>query len=194
MTRQPAIAMLELDSVAVGTRAADAMVKRAPIDLFRFGTVETGKFLILVGGSVAAVEEAYFEGVRYADSVLIDEILLPDVHDQVFDSVTGNVRRGSDGDALGVIETSTMASNVRAADRAIKAADVNIVEIRLGDGIGGRGLMHVTGKVEDVEVAIEAGTGSVASPVIVAQSVVIPMQDGEVRDRLAVGTRFFGDG
>ncbi len=192
MTRQPAIAMLELESVAVGTRAADAMVKRAPIELFRFGTVETGRFLILVGGTVAAVEEAHVEGVRLSDGALVDEILLPDVHDQVFDSVTAGVRRGSDGDALGVIETSTMASNVRAADRAVKAADVDVVEIRLGDGLGGRGLVHVTGRVEDVEAAVVAGVGSVTGAAMVTRSVVIPMQDGEVRGVLGRSTRFFG--
>ncbi len=192
MTRQPAIAMLELDSVAVGTRAADAMVKRAPIELFRFGTVETGRFLILVGGTVASVEEAYFEGIRYSDGALVDELLLPEVHDQVFDSVTDGVRRASDGDALGVIETRTMASNVRAADASVKAADVEIVEIRLGDGIGGRGLLHVTGKVADIEAAIDAGVGAVADGVVVTRSVVIALQDAGVRERLGRGTRFFG--
>ena len=49
MNTLPAIAMLELDSIAVGTRVADAMIKRAPVREIRVGTVQPGKFLVLVG-------------------------------------------------------------------------------------------------------------------------------------------------
>ena len=69
---QPAITVLELDSVAIGTQVADAMVKRAPIKLIRSGTVQPGKYLILVGGSVAAVEESHVEGLRVQLRVLRD--------------------------------------------------------------------------------------------------------------------------
>ena len=76
------------------------MVKRAPIDVLRVGTVQPGKYLILVGGSVAAVEEAHMEGLRLGDEALLDEIILPDVHEQVYESIDGK-RRPNDGDALG---------------------------------------------------------------------------------------------
>ena len=190
MNRQPAIALLELNSVAVGTQVADAMVKRAPIELFRVGTVQPGKYLILVGGSVAAVEEAHVEGLRLAGEALTDEIILPGVHDQVYESVAGR-RRANDGDALGVMETSAIPANVRAADKAVKAANVVIVEIRLGDGLGGKAITHVTGKVEDVQAAVQAGIASVTKPEIVTRSVIIPAQHAELRDRAGRSTVFF---
>ncbi len=169
---------------------ADAMVKRAPIELFRVGTVQPGKYLILVGGSVAAVEEAHLEGLRLAGESLTDEIILPDVHQQVFESVTGG-RQPNDGDALGIIETSAIPTIVRAADRAIKSANVAIVEIRLGDGLGGKGITHLTGRVEDVQAAVQAAVASVTRPEIVTRRVVIPAQHGELRDRTGSSTEFF---
>lgn len=191
MNTPPAIAFLEFDSVAVGTQAADAMIKRAPIEKIRIGTVQPGKFLILVGGSVAATAESHTEGLRVGADSLTDEIFLPDVHQQVYESIEGK-RRSADGDALGIIETSFIPANVRAADRAIKMANVTIVEIRLGDGLGGRGITHLTGKLEDVQAAIEAGIESVRSIEIVTRSVVIPRQHLELRERLEQPTSFFG--
>ena len=45
MTKLPAIALIELSSIAAGTYAADRMVKRAPVELLHAGTVQPGKYL-----------------------------------------------------------------------------------------------------------------------------------------------------
>ncbi|MEE9297253.1 MAG: BMC domain-containing protein [Phycisphaerae bacterium] len=190
MTDHPAIALLELNSIAVGTRVADAMVKRAPIATFRVGTVQPGKYLILVGGTVAAVEEAHTEGLRLSGDALTDEVFLPSVHTEVYTAVEGK-RRANDGDALGVIETSAIPANVRAADRAKKTANVTIVEVRLGDGLGGKGITHLTGLVHDVEAAVDAAVASISNNQIVTRTVIIPAQHAEVRDRIGRKTSFF---
>ncbi len=190
MNTLPAIAMLELDSIAIGTRVADAMIKRAPVREIRVGTVQPGKYLVLVGGSVAAVEEAHFEGVRESGDALLNEILLPNVHEQVYESIEGK-RRKNHGDALGILETSSLAANLLAADKAVKAAEVTIVEIRLGDGLGGKGVTSMTGMVQDVQAAIAAGVASVNQTDVVVHSVVIPRQHMELRQRLDQSTRFF---
>jgi microcompartment protein CcmL/EutN len=190
MIPHPAIALLELNAVPVGTEVADAMVKRAPIELLRIGTVQPGKYLILVGGTVAAVEESYIEGRRVAGDAITDQIMLPDVHEQVYRSVDGE-RRANNGDALGVIETSSIPANVQAADKAVKAANVVIVEIRLGDGLGGKGITVVTGKVEDVQASIKAGVASVSCPEIVTRSVIIPSQHAELRECVDRSSLFF---
>jgi len=180
MSTYPAIALLELRSIPVGTLVADAMVKRAPLELLRAGTVQPGKYLVLVGGPVAVVEEAYAEGCRLAGPSLVDRIILPQVHAQVVAALDGT-RQANDGDALGVFETQCIPANVQAADAAVKAAEVVIVEIRLGDGLGGKGVTHLAGKLADVQAAIEAATASVAGLEVGLQSVVIPAQHDEVR-------------
>ena len=131
----PAIAVLEFDSIAAGMLAADAMVKNAPIETFRIGTVHPGKYIVLVGGAVAAVDVSHREGLRAGGDHVIDEIFLPDVHPRVRSAIEGECCADA-GDALGIIETSAIPTNVAAADKAIKTADVIIVEIRLGDGLG----------------------------------------------------------
>ncbi len=189
MNAQPAIALLELDSISLGTHTADAMIKRAPIEMIRVGTVQPGKYLVLVGGSVAAVEESHVEGVRVAGSALTDHIFLPDVHEDVYESVAGK-RRENGGDALGIIETSSIPAVVLAADRAIKTAHVEIIEIRLGDGLGGRGVMHLTGRLEDVQAAVQAGVALIDRPDITVQSVVIPAQHADLSKQVGRSSSF----
>ncbi|HBY93485.1 MAG TPA: propanediol utilization protein, partial [Chloroflexi bacterium] len=63
-----AIALLEFESVARGIVAGDAMIKRAPLALLRCGTVQPGRFLVLVGGGEAEVDEALTAGREFPGS------------------------------------------------------------------------------------------------------------------------------
>jgi len=189
MTDHPAIALLEFSSIAVGTRAADAIAKKAPVDIVRAGSLQPGKFAILFAGEVAAVDESFVEGLRVGEAALVDSVLLPNVHRRVHDAVLG--RRGDwQFDAVGVIETATLAAVIQAADAAVKGADVQIVEIRLGDGLGGKGLAHVSGLLADVEAAIQIGSQAVADRTPAPQTTIIARFDEHLRDQLARSTRF----
>jgi microcompartment protein CcmL/EutN len=189
MKSNSALLVIELDSVAIGTEMADAMIKRAPIETFRAGTVQPGRFLILMGGSVAAVEEALTEATRRRSAATRDELFLPDVHPAVYESVSGK-RRANRGDALGVIETASVVAVIRAADRALKTADVQLVELRLGDGLGGKGIALICGKLEEVQAAMAAGVAAAGRAAGDTRSVVIPAQHDELRKHLEESTRF----
>jgi microcompartment protein CcmL/EutN len=150
---QPAIALLEFDSIAVGIEAGDAMAKRAPIDVLRSGTIHPGKYLVLVGGAVGDVEEAFAAGREIGGPCLVDTIFLPNVHDQVVAALRG-VRQAGAGEALGVIETETVAATICAADAGVKGAYVRLLDLRLGDGLGGKGYLLFDGVVSEVEAAV----------------------------------------
>ncbi|MHC4065306.1 MAG: BMC domain-containing protein [Planctomycetota bacterium] len=190
MTTPPAIAVFEFDSIVVGTHAADAMVKKAPITSFRMGTVQPGKYLVLIGGSVAAVEESRKDGLRVGGEAITDEIFLPDVHPQVFATASGQ-RHANEGDALGIIETSAIPINVAAADKAVKTASVTVVEIRLGDGLGGKGITHLSGAVRDVQAAVAAGVVVATKPGVTTRHTVIPIQHEELRERIGRATEYY---
>ncbi len=153
---QPALGLLELDSIAAGIAAGDAMAKRAPIDLLYAGTIHPGRYLVLVAGAVADVEEAIDAGRDLGGACVLDVVLLPHVHPDVVAGVRG-VRLAGEGEALGVIETPTVASIIDAADAGVKEAKVRLLELRLADGLGGKGYLLFDGAVSDVEAAVEAG-------------------------------------
>ena len=189
----PAIALIEFDSIAVGITAGDAMVKKAPLVMLKAGTVHPGKYLVLVGGDVASVEESYQEGLRIGGESVVDDLMLPDIHRQVHDSLLGR-KITSRFEALGVIETSTVASNINAADGAVKGADVTIMEIRLADGLGGKSFTLIGGKLEEVEAAVEIGTGRIKDRDIIIHTTIIPRLDDRMADEINQATRFYDTG
>ena len=184
----PALALLELDSIAAGIEAGDAMAKRAPIDVIRAGTVHPGKYLVLVGGAVADVEEALEAGRDVAASAVLDVVFLPNVHPDVVAAMRG-ARGEAAGEALGIIETATVAAIIEAADAGCKGARVRLLELRLADDLGGKGYLLFDGPVAEVEAAVELGAARiVGAPGLVRR--VIPQLHGEMAENLAADGRF----
>jgi len=173
---QPAILLLEFDSIARGIRAGDAIAKRAPLETLHTGTVQPGKYLVLAGGEVAGVEEARLAGLLVAGDSLLDEIFLPDVHPDVVAAIVGE-RRQEPGEALGVVETRTVAAVLRAADAGVKGANVALLEVLLADGLGGKGYLLFGGTVSEVEAAVELGVASLPDHSQLVASEVIAQLD-----------------
>ena len=185
----PALALVEFSSIAAGIQAADAMVKRAPIETIRAGTVQPGKFLVLIGGLTADVEESLAAGREIGSEAVLDFVYLPRVHPEVVEAIGGG-RVPRPIDALGVVETTTVAAAIQAADFGIKGANVRLVEVRLADGLGGKGITLFSGLVEDVEAAVDIGVGALARPALLVRQVVIPRLHEEMWDNLGEASRF----
>jgi microcompartment protein CcmL/EutN len=184
----PALALIELDSIAIGIEAGDAMAKRSPIDVLYAGTVHPGKYLVLVGGAVADVEEALDAGRAVGGSSILDTVLLADIHPDVVAALRG-ARRTAATEALGVIETETVAAIIDAADAGVKGARARLLELRLADDIGGKAYLLFGGPVADVEAAVEIGQAAIATRDR-AIARVIPQLHREMRANLEADARF----
>jgi microcompartment protein CcmL/EutN len=184
---QPALALLEFDSIAVGIEAGDAMVKRAPIDKIQSGTVQPGNYLVMVTGEVAPVEEAVNAGQEVGQSALLDTVYLPNVHPGVVAGLGGSRELAAD-DALGVVETQTVASAIEAADAGLKGAEVTLWQLRLADGLGGKGIVLFAGLVADVETAVEIAVERAQRQLL--NQVVISQLHSEMKENVATYGRF----
>ncbi len=160
-----AIALLEYASIADGIEAGDAMAKRAALTVIHAGTVHPGKYLVLVGGGVADIDEALDAAYRLESSSLIDQMFLPDPHAQLVAALAGE-RSVGDGEALGVIETTSVSSVILAADAGLKGASVVLREVYLADGLGGKGYLLFSGPLVEVQVAVELGSERVSADLV----------------------------
>ena len=187
--RHGAMALLEFDSIASGVLASDLMVKKSPIALLRCGTIHPGRFLILIGGSVASTQEAYATGIELGESEgsLSGSVFLGDVHPYLHDAVLGT-RRDLSGDALAVVETRSSPALLAAVDAAIKSTPVKLSEVRLGDDLGGHALALMSGDLSDIEIALEICSER-AGDELLAQR-LLPRLDPGLRSLLDKGTRF----
>ncbi len=186
---EPALALIDFSSIAIGIEAADAMVKRAQITTIKAGTVQPGRYLVLIGGTVADVHESMAAGREIGGDAVLDQVFLPNVHPEVVQAIGGG-RVPAVVDALGVIESATVAAAIRAADAGIKGADVRLVEVRLADGLGGKGIVLYSGLVADVEAAVEIGVGVLDRPELLVRRVVIPQLHPAMWENVSDATRF----
>lgn len=187
----PAVGVVEFDSIAVGMLAGDAMVKAAPLGSIYAGTTHPGKYLVLVSGDTASVDVALEAGRTTGSGTVLDWIFLPDIHPVVTSALVA--RGGSattSSDSLGIIETATVATLVEAADVGVKAAAVDIAAMRLGDGLGGKAYVLFCGIVAEVEAAIEAAAARSEPTGHLVHQVVIPQLHDEMRHNLDAELRF----
>ncbi|MCL2123342.1 MAG: BMC domain-containing protein [Desulfovibrionaceae bacterium] len=167
------IGMLEFTGIAAGMEAADRMVKAADVEALFFKTVCPGKFLAAVTGNVAAVAASIEAGRDTAPYAVADWFLIPNIHREVIAALSGMVPL-VDREALGIIETFSAASIIAAADAAVKAAEVRIMDVRIALGLGGKGYALFCGDVAAVQAAVEAGAQHASESGLLVAKVVIP--------------------
>jgi microcompartment protein CcmL/EutN len=168
-----ALGMIETMSVPLGIQAGDAMLKAAAVSLVSAQAVCAGKYIVVVEGEVAAVRSSVEAGAGAAAVSLVDRLVIPGVHEQVAPAINGCGETGAVG-ALGVMESYSLCAAVRAADSAVKAADIRLIEVRLGRGLGGKAFITLTGDVAAVQAAIEAAEGLEEIQGMLGASVIIP--------------------
>lgn len=178
-----AIGILESNSIAKGIEAADAVLKAADTALLYAKPVCPGKYTILFYGDVAAVSASLDAGAAVIDAHLVDSVVIPRIHPQVIQVIS--LSTAPDGvNAVGVMEFFSVTAAVYAADAAAKAADVTLLDVRLGVGIGGKSFAVLTGEVAAVEEAVRCGMAAGEEKGLAVTSTVIPSPRKEIFDTL----------
>lgn len=170
---KPAIGLIELNSIARGIIACDALIKKAHVKVISAMPVCPGKYIVLFTGDEASVEESLVEGESVAAEYLVDRLYLPKVHSQVLPAVSSLSEVTTLG-ALGVIETFSVASAIVAADTAVKTAHIDLIEIRLAKGLAGKSFITLTGEIADVEAGMEAGCAKAVQEGLLVTQTIIP--------------------
>ncbi len=168
-----AIGVIELKSIPKGIEATDAALKSAGVEMVSSHPSCPGKYEIILTGSISNVQSAVEHVLgRYGDYV-IDHSVMGRIDEQVIKALFGTQTSEKKG-SLGVLETFSAATCIKAADVAVKTARVEIYDLRVSRGMGGKGVFIITGDVGDVTAAIEAGanyaktSGALSSTSVIA--------------------------
>lgn len=184
--------MVEIDSVPSGMRAADALIKAAPVDVLLSRPVTPSKYLVLFQSEVEAVQVAVRAGVESAGSRAIGSLVLASPHPQLLEGL-GGVRDVEATDAVGILETETVAAILLAADAALKDGEVELIELRLAMGLGGRAFFTLTGEVSSVECALERGGEAATRQGALRDTALIPNPDADLLPHLTDPPSPFSD-
>ena len=173
------VGMIEFSSIAAGIEAADRMMKASSVEILMMKTICPGKFIAAVHGDVAAVQASVAAGIDGADGAVADHFVIPSIDRSVIAAMSG-IAGKPQGSSLGIIETFSASSAIVAADRAAKTAEVDIAEVRIAMGLGGKAFCLLTGDVAAVSMATQAAADACAETAMLVRSVVIPSVTPEV--------------
>jgi microcompartment protein CcmL/EutN len=177
------IGLIELTSVAAGFEVCDTMLKAADVELVLARSICSGKYMVMVRGEVGAVEAAVSAGVSEARFSIVDSFVIPNLHESVFPALSGATKVET-LEALGILESFSVAALIEGADAAVKAANVELIEIRLAMALGGKAFVTLTGNVAAVQAAIDAGAQIVGQKGMLVNKVVIPSPRPELLNEM----------
>ena len=166
------IGLIELTSIAAGFQAADAMLKASDVEIMLSRSICSGKYMVMVRGDVAA-QAAVSSGISGCRFSVIDSFVIPNLHEAVFPAIAGQCKV-EEMDALGIVESFSVASLIEGADAAVKAANVQLIEIRLAMALGGKAFVTMTGNVSAVQAGVDAAAQMVGQKGMLVNKVVIP--------------------
>ena len=166
------IGLIEVKNISRGIKITDEMLKSAGVSLIQSGAVCPGKFVTIIGGNLSSIQAAVERAELIAEDALIDKFVIGNLGEKVFEAMCGTATV-KEKKALGIIETFTAASAIEAADAAVKAAVVSLIEVRVARGMGGKCFVSMTGNVADVKAAVEAGARIAAKTGVLINTEVI---------------------
>lgn len=175
-----ALAMLEFNTVSGGIRALDIITKASAVDVLSAQPVCPGKFMILLAGALAAVNESVQAACTREAEHEIDHMILGNPAEPLLSALYATTEVPAEG-ALGVIETYSGASTLLAADTAAKAARIVLVEVRLSRGMCGKSYVLMAGPIADIETAVAAARTRIAGDGMLLDTAVIANPDAQTR-------------
>ena len=170
------IGYIEMSSIAGGIEVADSMLKTAQVELVYAKASCPGKYYVMISGTVSGVESAIRQGVTLGKGYLVSSLVIPRLHPQVIKAINMAYMPEKIA-AIGVLEFFDVTSTLLAADTAVKASNVELLDIRLGTGIGGKGFVVLTGDSASVTSSVEAAANNQKESGMLVNKMVISNPD-----------------
>ena len=167
---------MELATIARGIVVLDQMAKRAETTIVARRTLSPGRYLIILSGEVAEIEEAMDAACAAAEEDLVDQVIIRDPHDDLRRGLAVQLETEL-GESLAIVEASAVSSTLLAVDRSLKDAGVQLMELRLGAGLSGKGVFTLTGPLHLVEAARDVVTSLIPDKLIRLELIAQPHPD-----------------
>lgn len=167
------VGVIELKNIPKGVEATDAALKSAGVQMVSAHPSCPGKYEIILTGSISNVTASVGHVLSKFDGYVIDSSVMGRIDEQVITALFGTQKTEKKG-SLGLVETFSAATTIKAADIAVKTAKVEIFDLRVSRGMGGKGVVMITGEIGDVAAAVEAAanyamtTGQLSSQAVIA--------------------------
>ncbi len=160
MVGKNALGIVELSGISRGYLVQDAILKSSNVEKLISRTICSGKYFIAVRGDVSNIENAINVANETGGFAIVNTTSIPNLDSSVFPAIAGStIIENNDGQlkvgALLIIETFSVVSAIKAADFAVKEANVELLRVHIAMAIGGKGLVVISGEISALEAAVQ---------------------------------------
>ena len=177
------LGLIELRSIAIGMKAADEMLKAADVHLIMATPICPGKYIIIVSGNVGAVKNSVEVVIKESGIFIVDHQIINNVNEKVTPAIAGTSDFGP-LKSIGIVESMSALTSIKAGDIAVKASNVELIEIRIARGLGGKGFLVITGELSSVKSAIKACENQLQEEGLIISTAVIASPQKELLDKI----------
>ena len=170
--KYPAIGLIETNSIARGILVHDVMMKKAGVEIVQSNSICPGKYIVFIRGLEQDIRESMDEGLHYGGASVVDSLIIPNVREEIFPAVVGG-NMDIEIDSVAIVETFSVASAITLADMALKHADVELLDLRLAAGLGGKAYFILSGPLGEIQTAA-THVGEACEPGMLTNIEVIP--------------------
>lgn len=167
-----AIGIIEIKTISKGYVISDSILDSVSVEIIMAQPICPGKFVLIIAGGIAEMENAVSYANKEYGEAIVDSMVLGRIEEEVYLALVG-ATEPQQHDAIGIIETFSVASVIQAADTAVKTAGVEIVEIRIARGMGGKCYALFTGSVSNIEDAVKNGGAHAAKEGMLVDTAVL---------------------
>lgn len=159
------LAGLDLRHLPAGLQVMDAWLKQAAAEVLFADAIEPGRWLLLLTGDLAALQEGMRVGLEVGAQDVVGQLWLPQAHGQLLAALRGQVLAPAHAVAaelaLGTLQTADLLGLLAATDRALKADAVALLRLRLAGGLHGQGHVALAGDYQAVLAGLAAARDGV---------------------------------
>ena len=185
MEARNAVGIIELSSIYKGFHVQDEVLKSANVEKLVARTICSGKYFMIVRGDVADVETAVSVAKEIGGFSLINATTIPNIDPRVFPAIAGATTiQVNKIEAMLIIETFSVVSAIKAADYAVKEAELKILRVHVAMAVGGKGFVVLTGDIGALEEAAKPAVEYLKQDGMLAGYVIIKNPHEEVLKEL----------
>jgi microcompartment protein CcmL/EutN len=184
MENRNAIGIIELASIYKGYAVQDAVLKSANVEKLIARTICSGKYFMVVRGNVADVETAISVAQEVGGFSVVNLTTIPNIDPRVFPAIAGatttQINVNKKIGALLIIETFSVVSAIKAADYAVKEANLEIIRVHVAMAVGGKGIVVISGNIDALESAVKPALEYIKQDGMLAGYVIIKNPHEEI--------------
>jgi microcompartment protein CcmL/EutN len=189
MNERNAIGIIELGSIYKGFEIQDVILKSVNVEKMIARTICSGKYFMVFRGDISNIEAAISIAKEVGGFSVINATSIANLDPRIFPAISGCTTININNPELHVgamliIETFSVVSAIKAADYAVKEANLNILRIHVAMAVGGKGFVVIIGDIDALEAAVKPALEYIKHDGMLAGYVIIKNPHAEVLKEL----------